>query len=174
MNKIIALVICFFLLANAAFAGKMTTTDNKKGVEVSYVQTSSVTDIKAIPGQPDNYVVKLRNVTPYITYFSDRPNRVIGQIQTVDFLNIWKQGSDSFSKDAPNAVLSGVNKTWTKNRNVNLVVELTQPEYNAADQTLSYHAHVLKDANTPAVNFSKLHYTTLFIDGFVCLSCIGG
>jgi len=170
MNKIIALVICTLLLANTAIASEAVTTKSKQPIDVSYVQTSPSTDVKPIPGQNDSYVIKLKNVTPYITYFSDRPNRIIGQLETVSFVNKWQTGSDSFSKDAPNAVLSGVVKGWTKNHTVNIVVELTQPVYDVKDQTLSYHAHVLRDASTPEINFKKLYYTSLFIDD-VCISC---
>ena len=51
-----------------------------------------------------------------IIMFSDRPNRIVKYINGDDLKKLWKQGSDSFASNPPNAVLS------TSSMDANIVV----------------------------------------------------
>ena len=48
----------------------------------------------------------LRGVSPVTLFFSDRPERIAGNMKTEAFVPFWSQGSDSFLSDPPNADLS--------------------------------------------------------------------
>lgn len=48
----------------------------------------------------------LNNVSPVTLFFSDRPERIAGNMSTEAFLPFWSKGKDSFFADPPNADLS--------------------------------------------------------------------
>ncbi len=48
----------------------------------------------------------LVGVTPVTLFFSDRPERIAGNMTTEAFIPFWKTGSESFLSDPPNADLS--------------------------------------------------------------------
>lgn len=48
----------------------------------------------------------LDGVSPVTVFFSDRPERVAGNMRTVAFVPFWSKGKDSFLSDPPNADLS--------------------------------------------------------------------
>lgn len=167
MKKLFVIIASLFLL-NSTFASSDTKT-----VTISYLQNSQFATLKPTNVKTGTYTLTLSHVSPFTTYFSDRPNRIVGLISMPIFLKKWQHGENSFSSDAPNAVLSGIIRSNEKIRDLNLVMELTNPTYNKANAVLSYTVHLLKDKQTPALGTIKLNYVTLFIDDNVCLSCIG-
>ncbi|CAH0131865.1 hypothetical protein [Roseomonas sp. CECT 9278] len=48
----------------------------------------------------------LHDVSPITLFFSDRPDRIAGNMRTAAFVPFWSQGRDSFLSDPPNADLS--------------------------------------------------------------------
>ena len=54
----------------------------------------------------DGATLTLKGVTPSTLYFSDRPKRIVGHMTTVDFVDLWAEGDNSFEEDPPNAVLA--------------------------------------------------------------------
>ncbi len=54
----------------------------------------------------DGETLTLTDVTPSTLYFSDRPQRIVGHMSTVDFVDLWAEGDNSFAEDPPNAVLA--------------------------------------------------------------------
>ena len=54
----------------------------------------------------DGKTLTLKEVTPSTLYFSDRPERIVGHMATVDFVDLWAEGDNSFEEDPPNAVLA--------------------------------------------------------------------
>jgi hypothetical protein len=117
-----------------------------------------------------HHTLVLHQVNPYLTYFSERPERESGSLKIEKFLGLWKKkNKNSFSKDAPNAVVQGSLKT-AGNTLVNYAVELIHPKYDATTKTLTYTIKPLAGATTPLPNAIELQQVTLFIDD-VCLSC---
>ena len=116
-------------------------------VELLFVQNGT-------SGTYDGKRLTLVGVGPTI-FFSDRPYRLTGQVQTREFVSHWDKGSDNFAENPPNATLStfgakGVNSA---------VVELTDPSLKG--NTLSYQVKVLKGSLPAAFRESSL-----FIDIF--------
>lgn len=52
----------------------------------------------------------LRGVSPVTLFFSDRPERVAGNMATERFVPFWSEGADSFLSDPPNADVSVLEK----------------------------------------------------------------
>jgi hypothetical protein len=96
-------------------------------------------------------------VTPSTLYFSDRPQRVVGHLETAEFVGFWGEGEDSFADDPPNAVLAFVGEGDDIPEDV--VIELSDPRLNGAD--LSYTVTVL-DGILPL----RAGGCSLFIDPF--------
>jgi hypothetical protein len=99
----------------------------------------------------------LRGVTPSTLYFSDRPQRVVGHLGTVEFVGFWDEGEDSFAEDPPNAVLAFVARGEQTPQDVVLTID--DPIVTGAD--LSYAATVL-EGTLPR----RAEACTLFIDPF--------
>ena len=87
----------------------------------------------------DRNRLTLHNVSPVTLFFSDRPDRIAGNMQTEAFIPFWSKGKDSFLADPPNADLS--------------IME---------DGTLRQTVVVLRD---PVLDGADLHYTVKIIDG---------
>ena len=50
--------------------------------------------------------LRLGGVSPVTLFFSDRPERIAGNMKTTAFVPFWSRGTDSFQKDPPNADVS--------------------------------------------------------------------
>jgi hypothetical protein len=81
----------------------------------------------------------LNGVSPVTMFFSDRPERIAGNMKTEAFVPFWSEGSDSFLADPPNADLS--------------IIE---------DGALKQVVVVLRD---PVLEGDSLHYTVQILDG---------
>jgi hypothetical protein len=99
----------------------------------------------------------LRGVTPSTLYFSDRPQRVVGQMKTVDFVDLWGVGDNSFETDPPNAVLSFLEPGGDVPEDVVVVIK----EPRLENSHLTYSIEVL-EGTVPA----QAGAVTLFIDPF--------
>jgi len=95
----------------------------------------------------------LKGVSPVTVFFSDRPERITGNMPTASFLPLWKDGRDSFEKDPPNATVS----IFTAGKVTDTVVVLRAPALKGED--LSYEVKIL-EGSLPA----KGGPVALFID----------
>jgi len=48
----------------------------------------------------------LTGVSPVTVFFTDRPERIAGNMKTASFVPFWSEGKDSFKSDPPNADIS--------------------------------------------------------------------
>jgi hypothetical protein len=81
----------------------------------------------------------LKGISPVTIFFSDRPERIAGNMPTRVFVPFWSEGKDSFSKDAPNANISILEKDKALS---DVVVTLRNPVLKGKD--LSYDVVVLE------------------------------
>ena len=125
-------------------------TEQLESEEAMFVQTAR--GIESADG-----TLMLRGITPSTLYFSDRPERVTGQMATTDFVDLWGAGENSFEADPPNAVLSFLEPGGEVPEEA--VVVITEPQLGDGD--LSYSIDVLEGA-VPA----RTGPVTLFIDPF--------
>jgi hypothetical protein len=54
----------------------------------------------------DRNRLTLHDVSPSTLFFSDRPERIAGNMTTASFVPFWSEGKDSFLSDPPNADIS--------------------------------------------------------------------
>jgi pyruvate/2-oxoglutarate dehydrogenase complex dihydrolipoamide acyltransferase (E2) component len=114
-------------------------------VELLFVQN-------ATSGSFDGKTLTLKGVGPTL-FFSDRPERIAGQVGTSDFVGHWTKGADNFAASPPNATLSIFG---TKDVSSSVVV-LTNPKLDR--NTLSYTVKIL-EGKVPAT----FNESSLFID----------
>jgi hypothetical protein len=96
----------------------------------------------------------LKGVSPVTVFFSDRPERIAGNMATRAFVPFWSDGKDSFAKDNPNANLSVLEAGKAV---ADIVVTLANPVLKDTD--LSYDVKIL-EGSMPA----KGGPVSLFID----------
>ena len=134
----------------------------------------------SLTGPDDQHLkLKLNKVRKYITEFTDRPNRQAYALPNADFFTDWPQ---TFAGDPPNAVLSY--SLPGQQQPLNIVLTLTNPQYDALKRTVSYDAvRILQatdihlDMNPDLAPFqthktpTKFGKAALFIDAPCCVSC---
>lgn len=95
----------------------------------------------------------LTGVSPVTLFFTDRPERVAGNMPTAKFVPFWSEGPDSFQSDPPNADVSIVEDGQLRQT----VVELQDPRLDG--DALSYAVKVI-EGEMPATGAE----VSLFID----------
>jgi len=83
----------------------------------------------------------LKDVSPTVIFFSDRPKRIAGHMTIEDFVLDWQEDTskNGFKADPPNAVLS----IFDKDEVEDVAVELKNPQFKNND--LIYQIDVLED-----------------------------
>jgi hypothetical protein len=141
---LIAASVC---LTSVGFLAAQTKTP-PKAAQYLFVQSAKHVAFK-------DGILTLQDVSPVTAFFSDRPERIVGQIRNDLFQKQWADGKNSFKSDPPNAFLTVFND---KMRPAGVTVELRNPRL--AGNSLQYDARILKGA--PPTNGVE---STLFIDG---------
>jgi len=101
----------------------------------------------------DGKTLTLKGVAPQTLMFSDRPQRMTGDVKTAKFVAYWLEGKTDFEKDPPNATVS----TVVDGKPSLTVVELKSPKLEG--DTLTYEIKAL-DGELPAAG----QEASLFID----------
>ena len=136
---------------------------NAKNVSMLFVQTAHAG--KITQASKNNYRVVLKDVSPYVTYFSDRPNRITGVMPLQKFLKVWDKGSDSLSIDHPNVGIQAIldaTEPQQNNQMITSILTLSNPRYDAENKTLTYDAKTLN--KNESIPNQQLKYVALFID----------
>ena len=80
----------------------------------------------------------LNGVSPGTVFFSDRPDRIAGNMTTAAFIPFWSQGKDNFASNPPNADVSILEGSELRQ----IVVVLQDPVLQ--DDNLSYTVKILQ------------------------------
>jgi hypothetical protein len=140
-------------------------TSNQKDITLLYVLHAEKGQI--VKTQDNQFQLKLYDVSDDITYFSDRPNRIVGDVTIKQFTNRWIVGDNSFKVNNPNAALVGVldmvqsGSRKSKDR----FIVLSNPSYDADKDTLSF---TIKSINKDKLSVEKFKNISLFIDPSLC------
>jgi hypothetical protein len=128
------------------------TTPPQQKVQLMFVQTAE--DIKV---DPTTKTIRLVNVNKQTLYFSDRPNRIAGNLTMAAYLDEWtaRAGKDNFANDPPNATLSIYEPG--RQDNTIVVVEISNPVIDGKDLIYNYK---LIEGTLPKAG----GVTSLFID----------
>lgn len=134
------------------------STINATGVQflaIQRAQSGSLTQINETA-----YALELNNVANKTNLFSDRPDRVVETVSTVDFVRNWTTGLNSFSEDEPNDAL--IVKNAQTGDLETAVIESSNPVYNMTTNTLTYR---ITGENGTAVEIpSEFGQSVLVID----------
>src|SRR3954452_7705437 len=92
-----------FAAALVAARDGEAATDTKAAphADCLFVQTS-----KRMRFDKATNMLTLDDVSSVTTFFSDRPQRIAGNMRTADFVPFWSEGKNSFLSDPPNADIS--------------------------------------------------------------------
>ncbi len=107
--------------------------EEAKEADFLFVQTA-----KGMTFDKASSKLTLVDVSPITVMFTDRPERVAGNMKTARFVPFWSEGKDSFLKDPPNADISIVEGDSMRQ----VVATLEQPELK--DGNLSYTVKILE------------------------------
>jgi len=89
------------LLAPFRTALAQTAQDSSKHADFLFVQSA-----KGMSFDKSSSKLTLEGVSPITVFFSDRPERIAGNMKTAAFVPFWSEGKDSFLSDPPNADIS--------------------------------------------------------------------
>jgi hypothetical protein len=104
-----------------------------KQADFLFVQTA-----KGVTFDKSTNKLTLEGVSPITLFFSDRPERIAGNMKTAAFVPFWSTGKDSFLSDPPNADVS----ILEGNKLRQVVVVLQAPAVKG--DTLTYTVKVLQ------------------------------
>lgn len=130
-----------------------------------FLQSAKSGSLVPISAEKGSYLITLNNVDPYLSYFSDRPNRVTGLLPLDNFIKLWSHGSNKFDTNPPNVAIETTKiKLFFDKKKATILATLTQPAYNKKTHQLSYRLTTLT-TKLPRFKKAKLGFTELFIDG---------
>jgi hypothetical protein len=122
-----------FALSSAALANSsLAQAAEGKTADFLFVQTS-----KKLTYDKSTNKLTLVDVAPMTVFFTDRPERLAGNMKTTAFIPFWSEGKDSFKSNPPNADVSILEGSNLKQ----VVVELQNPEL--IGDNLTYTVKVL-------------------------------
>ena len=117
------------------------TEADKEKTFFMFVQNATSGTMLPVESKENIYLLTLNNVNPSTIYFSDRPERITGQVSMQEFLD----GLGFAEDNPPNAAIEIMNNEGTADV---LVVELFSPKYDTETKVLTYEVTILKDTTT--------------------------
>jgi hypothetical protein len=136
------------LPVGSAMAQAVKEEQPAKEADFLFVQTA-----KSMSFDKSTNKLTLHRISSTTLFFSDRPERIAGNMKTTAFVPFWSTGKDSFFKDPPNADVS----TLEGDKLQQIVVVLQAPALKG--DTLTYTVKVLQ-GEMPA----KAADVSVFID----------
>lgn len=172
-----AVALTISLALSNVYAANSTTitsaTDKNVQLDFMFVQNAYQASLNKTK-KANMYTLTLKDVAPYVTYFSDKPKRIAGTFTIEDYLKNWQLNQQTQTKDAPNADLVGSYHHNGQHEMANLVVELKKPQYNATNRTLTYKVKILDQSINNDMLTKPIKHIALFIDNGWCPGCDHG
>ena len=150
----IVVILLILILYKQGFLLKQTSSEPS----FLYVQTAHSGSLSAEKADGKRTLV-LNNVSPVTVYFSDRPDRITGHESTEAFIAEWRDDSDSFEVNPPNAALDIIGE----NSQSLVIIELMNAKYDAETKSLEYDVIILGDETDGSIPGS-FGEAVLFID----------
>jgi hypothetical protein len=146
------LVISLFTMNCAVLAIEQpqnaTQVQNETKERFMFVQSAHSGSFVPVAGNESLYNLTLMGISPTTIAFSDRPDRIVAQAPMQQFLN----GLNFSPNNPPNAAIEIMGGNETEDV---AVVELLDPAYDDANQTLRYTARILEQANHSYAEFNE-------------------
>lgn len=170
MKKILFVFLMSICMAPAIFS-QPANTDEKTPLNIQtpsfnlfFLQTASAGILKKVSDDSNQFYLTLYGVNPYITYFSERPERIDGLVPFQNFINAWPVGANNYNVNPPNAIItaSKINSTDNKGGQYYLVT-LSEPLFDIQKMTARYTVTPIGSQKI-LISETKLDYVTVFID----------
>lgn len=138
-NKLTLLILNIFLASSDLAFGYLPkpSIDEAQNYRLLFIQTAEEIIVKQNPKNPERWMVTLLNVSPDVSYFSEKPKKIAGKITIDNFLEEWKLGP----KSNPNGSLvtqfsySNLEGDGTKK-----LISLSNPRFDNRNRTITYDA----------------------------------
>lgn len=124
-----SLLLVWLFIAGSLFTTPQVAPVDDEPVTISFLFVQNTSSGTLVAEADGSFTLTMDDV-PSTLWFTDRPIRRAGDVPTEGFLEYWSEGDNSFEADPPNAVL--------EIEQLNYVVELTDPSFDADTHTLSY------------------------------------
>ncbi len=132
-NFIVTAAVAASSLASLKAAVAQPTPEAPKEADFLFVQSA-----KGMTFNKTTNKLTLTGVSPVTVFFTDRPERIAGNMKTAAFIPFWSEGRDSFKSNPPNADVSIVEGKSLKQ----IVVVLEDPVLRGGN--LTYTVRVLE------------------------------
>jgi exo-beta-1,3-glucanase (GH17 family) len=140
-----ALLVILLLAAGGCGSGTQPAREENEGDVYLFTQTADGGTIEADPVEEGSYLLTLTGVSPFTTYFSERPQRNAGTVPTGEFVSGW---GAAFEGDPPNAAL--VFTAAAQPGEEAAVCVISDPFYDGDAGTLVYRVKELPTAEGDA------------------------
>lgn len=133
-------------------------------VDLLFVQQAEKGEVIPLRSRLGCYVLKLRDMHRKVLYFSDQPERISGKLTVGEFVQTLENNAKHYGIKPNVAILAyGINN---KNiREINQIAVLTNPKFNATQETVSYTACPINKENKVRQT-RKFGDITLIFDSF--------
>jgi hypothetical protein len=156
MSRKVALIpVAIGVLLALYPVAKLATAQPKPQASLLFVQMAQKIDYKKTDASSG--VMTLYDVPPHTMFFTDRPNRVVGNVPTSAFVTRWTtdKGPNGFATNPPNAAVTVFQPDGAKTA----IVELRNPRLDG--NKLSYDVKVLQ-----GISSTQPAEGVVFIDNF--------
>ena len=156
MNRKVPLILAAIGLLLALYpVAKLATAQPKPQASLLFVQMAQKIDYKKTDAASG--VMTLYDVPTKTMFFTDRPNRVVGNVPTSAFVTRWTtdKGPNGFATNPPNAAVTVFQSDGAKTA----IVELSNPRLDG--NKLSYDVKVLQ-----GISSTQPAEGVVFIDNF--------
>jgi len=127
-------------------------------VELLFLQQADAGSILPNAKKAGCYTLTLSNLHKNLLYFSDQPKRKAGKISIKGFIEAFKH-----DKVTPNVAMQAFSVNQGEIKEVNLVATLSDPQYNAQKEEMTYTACPIKSSSKLS-SYKNLRSVNLFID----------
>jgi hypothetical protein len=164
-SKILLLPMMLFLAFSSLSEANPArySAPSAKPFSYSFIQSAQKAIFKK--NTDTSYTLVLKRIAPYVTYFSDKPNRKTNAMSLAKFMTLFETKN---SNNPLNADLHGTKFSFfSNNHQYNFVFELSNPQYDETFKTLSYTAKLLQGSTVPTKDSDIMYDVTLFIDNIL-------
>ncbi len=122
-----------------------------------YVQNAKSSELTQDPKQANVIKLTLHKPEMFVSYFSDRPQRLTGMVELKQFLTLWDAKNKSkFTDNPPNVAI--------ETRQSNLIGMLSNPVYNHKTGDVTFTFKPIKPLPADFKFGKSLGYTIIFVD----------
>jgi hypothetical protein len=109
-----------------------------EGSSVLFIQQAAMAEVKPDPLDASKGTLTLTGVPPYLTWFTDRPQREAGMLETRLFSGKDFMDANGTWLSRPNAALYGATLGLSSTNDTVLILTLGAPHYNSLLATTTY------------------------------------